>query len=109
MIPQLGVLLLGRGALGQTRLDLRVDRLECLFEEVLLENSQRETREVQARESLGQGRPPSFLGLPGWMAGSWTPDGPHAHVGGRVYMTSLAICTLEVYYRHAPIFRRLEM
>lgn len=40
-------------------------------------------------------------------AGSWPIEGPHADVGGRIYCTSLAICTLEVYYRHAPIFRRL--
>jgi Prenyltransferase and squalene oxidase repeat len=41
-------------------------------------------------------------------AGSWPDEGPFAHVGGRIYTTSLAVCTLEVYYRHAPIFRRLE-
>src|SRR5690606_7720741 len=33
-------------------------------------------------------------------SGSWAARGPHADVGGRVYMTSLAVCTLEVYYRH---------
>jgi hypothetical protein len=42
-------------------------------------------------------------------AGSWTPAGPHGHRGGRIYMTSLATCTLEVYYRHAPIFRQIEL
>jgi hypothetical protein len=26
-----------------------------------------------------------------------------------VYMTSLAVCTLEVYYRHLPIFRRVDV
>jgi hypothetical protein len=41
-------------------------------------------------------------------AGSWDPEGPHAGSGGRLYMTSLATCTLEVYYRHLPIFRRIE-
>lgn len=45
----------------------------------------------------------------GHQAGSWDPEGPHAHAGGRIYMTSLAICTLEVYYRHAPIFRRIDL
>lgn len=45
----------------------------------------------------------------GHEAGSWNPRGPHAQAGGRIYMTSLAICTLEVYYRHAPIFRRLDL
>ena len=45
----------------------------------------------------------------GHEAGSWDPNGPHAHAGGRIYMTALAVCTLEVYYRHAPIFRRLKL
>lgn len=45
----------------------------------------------------------------GKYAGSWPDEGPFAHIGGRIYTTSLAICTLEVYYRHAPIFRRLEI
>jgi hypothetical protein len=42
-------------------------------------------------------------------AGSWPPVGEHADVGGRIYMTSLAVCTLEVYYRHLPIFRRVDV
>jgi len=40
----------------------------------------------------------------GSLAGSWDPVeryGPH---GGRIYVTSLAICTLEVYYRHMPLY-----
>jgi hypothetical protein len=45
----------------------------------------------------------------GHEAGSWHPHGGHAHVGGRLYMTALAVCTLEVYYRHAPIFRRIAL
>jgi len=45
----------------------------------------------------------------GHEAGSWKPKGPHANAGGRIYMTALAICTLEVYYRHAPIFRRIDL
>ena len=28
---------------------------------------------------------------------------------GDIYSTSLAVCTLEVYYRHAPIFRRIQL
>jgi hypothetical protein len=44
----------------------------------------------------------------GHQAGSWDPQGPHAHAGGRIYVTALAVCTLEVYYRHAPIFRPLN-
>jgi len=45
----------------------------------------------------------------GHMAGSWDPRGNHSRTGGRLYETALAACTLEVYYRHAPIFRRLEL
>ena len=41
----------------------------------------------------------------GPMAGSWDPQGGHSSRGGRVYMTALAICTLEVYYRHLPMYR----
>jgi hypothetical protein len=40
----------------------------------------------------------------GHQAGSWSPSGGHDTSGGRVYMTALAICTLEVYYRHLPIY-----
>jgi hypothetical protein len=42
-------------------------------------------------------------------AGSWDPEGPHASVGGRLYVTSMAVCTLEIYYRHAPIFRQIDL
>lgn len=45
----------------------------------------------------------------GHQAGSWDPEGPHASAGGRVYMTALAVCSLEVYYRHLPIFRQLSL
>ena len=45
----------------------------------------------------------------GHEAGSWSPRGGHASQGGRLYSTALAVCTLEVYYRHAPIFRQLEI
>jgi hypothetical protein len=45
----------------------------------------------------------------GQQAGSWAPRGGHASAGGRVYMTALAVCTLEVYYRHLPIFRQIEV
>ncbi|MHB0957745.1 MAG: prenyltransferase/squalene oxidase repeat-containing protein [Pirellulaceae bacterium] len=45
----------------------------------------------------------------GHAAGSWTPAGPLTSHGGRLYMTSLAVCCLEVYYRHLPIFRQLEL
>jgi hypothetical protein len=45
----------------------------------------------------------------GHAAGSWRPRGDHASAGGRIYMTSLAVCSLEVYYRHLPIFKRIEL
>lgn len=36
--------------------------------------------------------------------GSWAPQGGHDGSGGRVYATSLALLTLEVYYRHKRAF-----
>jgi hypothetical protein len=51
----------------------------------------------------------------GHKMGSWDPVGDAIHggidvrVGGRLYWTSLAICTLEVYYRHLPIYRGIEV
>lgn len=41
----------------------------------------------------------------GHEAGSWAPLGHHDSAGGRLYMTALAVCTLEVYYRHLPIYK----
>ena len=41
----------------------------------------------------------------GHESGSWTPGGHYDTVGGRLYMTALAVCTLEVYYRHLPIYK----
>lgn len=39
--------------------------------------------------------------------GSWSPAGDiHGGVGGRVMQTSLSLLTLEVYYRHLPLYRR---
>ncbi|NLY02936.1 MAG: terpene cyclase/mutase family protein [Rhodopirellula sp.] len=38
-------------------------------------------------------------------AGSWAPRGEFSQEGGRIYMTALALCTLEVYYRHLPLYR----
>ncbi|MDO4582880.1 MAG: terpene cyclase/mutase family protein [Planctomycetia bacterium] len=37
--------------------------------------------------------------------GSWDPAGGHSESGGRLYMTSLSVMTLEVYYRHSPIYQ----
>ena len=42
----------------------------------------------------------------GHEAGSWDPVGPFADSGGRLYMTSLALLTLEVYYRHMPLYQK---
>jgi hypothetical protein len=39
--------------------------------------------------------------------GSWGPEGDvFAAAGGRVMQTSLSLLTLEVYYRHLPLYRR---
>ncbi|HQU43478.1 MAG TPA: terpene cyclase/mutase family protein, partial [Pirellulales bacterium] len=40
----------------------------------------------------------------GHEAGSWPPLGGHDATGGRLYTTALAACTLEVYYRHLPLY-----
>jgi len=45
----------------------------------------------------------------GHVAGSWKPRSAHDQSGGRLYVTSLAVCTLEVYYRHAPIFHQIQL
>ena len=42
----------------------------------------------------------------GHAAGSWAPRDPHGNAGGRHYMTCLSILTLEVYYRHLPLYQR---
>lgn len=38
--------------------------------------------------------------------GSWQMAGPHSEPGGRLYNTSMATMTLEVYYRHLPLYTR---
>lgn len=50
--------------------------------------------ETQVREGAG--------------AGSWNVTDPHGSSGGRIYQTALSILTLEVYYRHLPLYRNLE-
>ncbi len=50
----------------------------------------------------------------GHRAGSWTPHGgaigdADTREGGRIYMTSLALCTLEVYYRYLPLYRGIDI
>jgi hypothetical protein len=46
----------------------------------------------------------------GHAAGSWPPSlDPFGPQGGRLYTTALAVCTLEVYYRYAPLYRRIDL
>ena len=40
-------------------------------------------------------------------AGSWDIADVHGASGGRLYMTCLATMTLEVYYRHLPIYEHM--
>ncbi len=44
-------------------------------------------------------------------SGSWDPNLPAidrwGSYGGRLYVTSMSICLLEVYYRHMPLYRRI--
>jgi hypothetical protein len=41
------------------------------------------------------------------LKGSWSPAGDaHGGAGGRLMTTSLSLLTLEVYYRHLPLYRR---
>jgi hypothetical protein len=41
------------------------------------------------------------------LKGSWSPAGDaHGGAGGRLMMTALSLLTLEVYYRHLPLFQR---
>jgi len=37
--------------------------------------------------------------------GSWGGRDHYIGSGGRLYVTSLSIMTLEVYYRHMPLYR----
>ncbi len=40
-------------------------------------------------------------------SGSWSPDATlTGSAGGRVLMTSLTLLTLEIYYRHLPLYQR---
>jgi hypothetical protein len=40
-------------------------------------------------------------------AGSWGPEADaHGSAGGRLMTTSLSLLTLEIYYRHLPLYRR---
>jgi len=41
----------------------------------------------------------------GHESGSWYFDEQHSKHGGRLYTTAMAILTLEVYYRHMPMYQ----
>ena len=41
----------------------------------------------------------------GHAKGSWYVEGPHNNRGGRIFTTSLATMTIEVYYRYMPIYQ----
>lgn len=41
-------------------------------------------------------------------AGSWDVTDPHGFAGGRIYQTTLSLLTLEVYYRHLPMYREFD-
>jgi len=44
----------------------------------------------------------------GHKKGSWSPNGSDWGArGGRMYTTSLSLLTLEVYYRHLPLYRKV--
>ena len=41
--------------------------------------------------------------------GSWAPGNQHGgRVGGQIFETTMALQTLEVYYRHLPIYREIN-
>ena len=42
----------------------------------------------------------------GHAAGSWDVADAHGKTGGRLYMTCLCVMTLEVYYRHLPLYQQ---
>ncbi|HEV3003363.1 MAG TPA: hypothetical protein VGX78_02835, partial [Pirellulales bacterium] len=44
----------------------------------------------------------------GQLAGTWDPRDHWEQSGGRLYATSLRLLMLEVYYRHLPLYQRLE-
>ncbi|HEY1066315.1 MAG TPA: prenyltransferase/squalene oxidase repeat-containing protein, partial [Pirellulales bacterium] len=44
----------------------------------------------------------------GELEGSWDPRGQWGNQGGRIFTTSLSLLTLEVYYRHLPLYDRPE-
>jgi hypothetical protein len=56
---------------------------------------------IKKQDQGGGGRP--------HQQGSWTPgDDQWCSIGGRIMMTSLCALTLEVYYRHLPLYRAAQ-
>ena len=61
-------------------------------------------------------QPPCFINLKtyktqvkdGHLAGSWESRDQWEQSGGRLYATSVRLLMLEVYYRHLPLYQRLE-
>jgi hypothetical protein len=46
----------------------------------------------------------------GHKEGSWSPEGAdYGTHAGRIYTTSLALLTLEVYYRHLPLYKQVSL
>jgi hypothetical protein len=45
----------------------------------------------------------------GHAKGSWDLTDPHGATGGRLYQTCLSIMTLEVYYRHMPLYEQRNL
>jgi hypothetical protein len=57
-------------------------------------------RDTLINKMDGGGQVPAHLG-------SWAQEGAgHVNDGGRIMATSLSLLTLEVYYRHLPLYRR---
>ena len=57
------------------------------------------TCQTDPSSSVGTGNPQN--------EGSWNPDGGHTGgAGGRLVTSCLALLTLEVYYRHLPLYKR---
>jgi hypothetical protein len=47
--------------------------------------------------------------MDGIETGSWNVTDPHGAAGGRLYQTCLSVMTLEVYYRHLPLYNREKL
>ena len=45
----------------------------------------------------------------GHMAGTWNPADNWENQGGRIYATAMKLLVLEVYYRHLPLFRQINL